>query len=63
VLSNSVEEEIRFLLDIMLRKVISCGIISASELLVGDEDDNSKELFEMATSKMNVGERVSLDIH
>ena len=42
VLSNSVEEEIRFLLDIMLRKVVSYGIISASELLVDDENDNGK---------------------
>ena len=44
----------------MLRKVVSYGIISAPELLVGDENDNSKELFEMATSKMNVGGEISI---
>ena len=60
VLSNSVEEEIHFLLDTMLKKVISYGIISASELLVGDEDDNSKELFEMATSKMDIRGEISI---
>ena len=60
MLSNNVEEEIHFLLDTMLRKVVSYGIISASELLVGDENDNSKELFEMATSKMNVGGEISI---
>ena len=62
MLSNSVEEEIHFLLDIMsiLRKVVSYGIISASELLVGDENDNSKELFEITTSKMDVRGEISI---
>nr|CAG8486595.1 7520_t:CDS:10 [Entrophospora candida] len=64
VLANSVEEEAYVLLDTMIRKLIVYGIISASELLI-DENNNNKELFEMAISEIDIEEHlyVVLDIH
>ncbi|CAJ0887697.1 15568_t:CDS:10, partial [Entrophospora sp. SA101] len=53
VLANSVEEEAYVLLDTMIRKLIVYGIISASELLI-DENNNNKELFEMAISEIDI---------
>ncbi|CAG8678470.1 4947_t:CDS:10, partial [Acaulospora morrowiae] len=59
VLSNSVEEESVIILDILIKNLISHGILSATELLTIDEEH--KDINDSSTiSELGIDERLSL---